>query len=52
MYFRENLVKQIVEAQRDIRLRIAEIRVTVLRANPRGTKRKAVKNCRNKGKGS
>ena len=26
-------MKQIVEAQRDIRLRIAEIRVTVLEAN-------------------
>ena len=45
MYFRENLVKQIVEAQRDIRLRIAEIRVTVLEANIRSTKRKAAKNC-------
>ena len=40
-------MKQIVEAQRDIRLRIAGIRVMVLEANLRGTKRKAVKNCRN-----
>ena len=45
-------MKQIVEAQRDIRLRIAEIRVTVLEANRRGTKRKAFKNGRKKGKGS
>ena len=45
-------MKQIVEAQRDIRLRIAEIRVTVLEANRGGTKRKAVKHRRKKGKGS
>ena len=49
---RKMILKQIVEALREKPLRIAEIRVTVLEANRRGTKRKAVKHRRKKGKGS
>ena len=38
-------MKQIVEARREKRLRIAEIRVRVLEANRGGTKRNKVKKC-------